>query len=799
MSGNHNSAEKPKKIGYYLNCGVDLVSQGLNLQKRLASMGIKKRLGEVMLESQVISQDSLKEAIYSQRLDRLRMCRLFSGLTDEELLKFCDLVQEKDVAGGEDFIHQDRTGDCFFVIVEGDSLVYRKGDYGEEIPLETVEPGECLGEMGYFSVGRRSASVRALEDSQLFMIDYKKLDRAFEMVPRLAGNFLDIVTGRLRRANLRFQEALLKSKTIEKSLDSLRSFLDMSEILTLHTGIEGLINRIVIMASKVMNADRASLFLIDAVAGELWSKEAEGEGGREIRIPLGKGIAGWVAQHDQVLNIKDAYTDPRFHPEVDKHTGYRTKSVLCGPIKDLEGGILGVIQVINKKGEVFDNDDEALFRAFAYQTSIAVENFSLYKKILINHGKMTILLDVATALSQTLDLDDLINKIIKKVSEILNTERSSLFLLDNETDELWSKVAEGAEASEIRFPSSTGLAGHVASTGEVLNIEDAYGDPRFNPSIDQLTGYKTKSVICAPVINREGKIIGITQAVNKKEGVFDKEDEDLLLALSSQIAVAIENAWLFRENLEKQRMEEELAIARDLQTSMLPAACPEIKGFKIAALSIPAREVGGDFFDFIEMGEERVGLVIGDVTGKSVSGALVMSASRSIFRMLSEEQMTVAEIMMRANRRTKKDIKSGMFVALLYTVLDAKDKTLRLCSAGQTQPIYLSSKTGTAELIQTKGDTIPLGILEDTDYQETRLQLSSGDKVVFYTDGIVEAMNKQEEMFGFDRLQEVVRDARALSAGSLLNQILDKVNQFVGDAAQYDDLTAIVVSVEESI
>jgi serine phosphatase RsbU (regulator of sigma subunit)/CRP-like cAMP-binding protein len=797
MSENHDAAEKPKKIGYYLNCGFDLVSQGLNLQKRLASMGIKKRLGEVMLESQVISQDSLKEAIYSQRLDRLRMCRLFAGLTDDELLKFCDLVQEKDVAGGEDFIQQDSTGDCFFVIVEGDFLVYRKGDYGEEIPLETVEPGECLGEMGYFSVGRRSASVRALEDSQLFMIDYKELDRAFEMVPRLAGNFLDIVTGRLRRANLRFQEALRKSKTIEKSLDSLRSFLDMSEILTLHTGIEGLINRIVIMASKVMNADRASLFLIDAVAGELWSKEAEGEGSREIRIPLGKGIAGWVAQHDQLLNIEDAYTDQRFNPEVDKHTGYRTGSILCGPIKDLQGEILGVIQVINKKGRAFDSDDEALFRAFAYQTSIAVENFSLYKKILINHGKMAILLDVATALSQTLDLENLINKIIEKVSEILNTERSSLFLLDHETGELWSKVAQGAEVSEIRFPSSTGLAGYVASTGEVLNIEDAYRDPRFNPSIDQITGYRTKSVICAPVINREGKIIGITQAVNKKEGAFDKEDEDLLLALSSQIAVAIENAWLFQENLEKQRMEEELAIARDLQTSMLPAVCPEIKGFTIAALSIPAREVGGDFFDFIEMGEERVGLVIGDVTGKSVSGALVMSASRSIFRMLSEKEMTVAEIMTRANQRTKKDIKSGMFVALLYAVLNSKDKTLSMCSAGQTQPIYLSSKTGTAELVQTEGDTIPLGILEDADYQETRLQLPPGDKVIFYTDGIVEAMNEQEEMFGFDRLQEVVQAARAMSADSLLKEILDKVNQFVGDAAQYDDLTAIVVSAEK--
>ncbi len=797
MNGNHDDAEKPKKIGYYLKCDFDLVSQGLSLQKRLASMGIKKRLGEVMLESQVISQDSLKEAIHCQRLDRLKMCRLFSGLTDDELLKFCDLVQEKDVAGGENFIHQDTSGDCFFVIVEGDSLVYRTGDYGEEIPLETVEPGECLGEMGYFSVGRRSASVRALEDSQLFMIDYKALDRAFEMVPRLAGNFLDIVTGRLRRSNLRFQEALRKSKTIESSLDSLLSFLDMSEIMTLHTGIEGLINRIVVMASKVMNADRASLFLIDAVAGELWSKEAQGEESREIRIPLGKGIAGWVAQHDQLLNIEDAYTDPRFNPEVDKHTGYRTKSVLCGPIKDLEGGILGVIQVINKKGKAFDSDDEALFQAFTYQTAIAVENFSLYKKILINHGKMAILLDVATALSQTLDLETLINKIIEKVSEILHTERSSLFLLDHETDELWSKVAQGAEVSEIRFPSSTGLAGYVASTGEVLNIEDAYKDPRFNPSIDQITGYRTKSVVCAPVINREGKIIGITQAVNKKEGVFDKEDEDLLLALSSQIAVAIENAWLFQENLEKQRMEEELAIARDLQTSMLPAVCPEIKGFKIAALSIPAREVGGDFFDFIEMGADKVGFVIGDVTGKSVSGALVMSASRSVFRMLSEQELTVRESMMHANRRLKKDVKSGMFVALLYAVLNSQDQILTLCSAGQTQPVLMSAKTGAATLVETRGDTFPLGILDEANYEETQLQLVSGDKVVFYTDGIVEAKNEQEEIFGFDRLQEVIQEARAMSADSLLKEILDKVNQFVGNAAQHDDLTAIVVSVTE--
>jgi sigma-B regulation protein RsbU (phosphoserine phosphatase) len=259
--------------------------------------------------------------------------------------------------------------------------------------------------------------------------------------------------------------------------------------------------------------------------------------------------------------------------------------------------------------------------------------------------------------------------------------------------------------------------------------------------------------------------------------------------------VAIENAMLLEEVIEKERMEEELSIARDLQMSMLPATCPEIEGFELAATAIPAREVGGDFFDFIEMGEDKVGLVIADVTGKSVSGALVMSASRSVFRMLSEEQMTVGEIMVRANRRTKKDIKSGMFVALLYAVLDAKDRSLSLCSAGQTLPVHLSAETGEAILMETTGDTFPLGILDEADYQETTLQLAPGDKVILYTDGIVEAMNKEEEIFGFERLLEVIQGAQSVSSESLLKEILGQVNEFTDGADQHDDLTVIAISV----
>jgi serine phosphatase RsbU (regulator of sigma subunit) len=295
----------------------------------------------------------------------------------------------------------------------------------------------------------------------------------------------------------------------------------------------------------------------------------------------------------------------------------------------------------------------------------------------------------------------------------------------------------------------------------------------------------------------QDRVTGLLALGEKKSGkAYDREDIELLRTLANQGAVAIENARLFKENLEKQRMEEELNIARDLQMSMLPSSCPQVPGFSIAGTSIPAREVGGDFFDFIEMGEKGIGFVVGDVTGKSVSGALVMSSSRSVFRMLSEEDLTVGDIMVRANHRIKKDIKTGMFVALLYAVLGGRDGRVSLCSAGQTQPIYFSAATGEAVLIETEGDNFPLGILDEADYQETTLKLLRGDKVIFYTDGIVETMNEQNEILGFDRLLVMMKNAGGMSADALLKEILEKVQLFAGSAPQHDDLTLIVVSAE---
>ena len=408
---------------------------------------------------------------------------------------------------------------------------------------------------------------------------------------------------------------------------------------------------------------------------------------------------------------------------------------------------------------------------------------------------------VGGAMTSLLELPLILKRLVQTFMEDMFINTSSVMLLAPTGTEFQVFLAEGEQreiVEKVALKQDNPLMEIIRREKRELTKYDVLEDPRYRTVSESCAAdfARLNASLIVPLVYQD-QVIGSLNLGEKKSGkAYNREDIDLLRTIASQGSVAIENARLFQENLEKQRMEEELNIARDLQISMLPSVCPQIKGFTIAATSIPAREVGGDFYDFIEMGKHRLGLVVGDVTGKSVSGALVMAASRSVFRMLSEEQLTVGEIMIRANLRTKKDIKKGMFVALLYAVLNSKDRVLSFCSAGQTHPIYFSSETGKAKLVETKGDKFPLGILGEADYQETQVRLEPGDRLIFYTDGIVEAMNEREEIFGFERLLDVLQGAGPFSADELLREILNKVKLFAGNAPQHDDLTLIVVGVE---
>ncbi|HKJ23843.1 MAG TPA: GAF domain-containing protein, partial [Myxococcota bacterium] len=540
-------APRPGRLGDYLDLAPERIDGAIS--RWTAGHGPRPRIGQLLLQAGLVEREALIEALYRQRRDRLRACALFARVDEDTLLRLASMAQEVSVGAGHQFIFQDQVERHFFVIVSGRALIYRTDETGEEIELNVNGPGEPLGELGYFAGGRRSASARALEDLELLQIDFADLSRCFELAPELAIQLLDTVAERLRRQSLLYEESAQKRQVAERSLRHLSDFLNLSEASALGQGIEKLIEQVVHTASRVMQADRATLFLLDRAHDQLWSLVAEDEGRRQIRVPADSGIAGWVVRHGKLLNVADAYADERFNPDVDRKTGYRTRNVLCGPVRSLSGEMIGVVQVINKVRGEFSAEDETLFRAFCHQAAVAVENYNLYSRLMDSHRKMAAMLEVANSVNETLELEALIHKVVEKLMEILGCDRASFFVLDGDAGELWSMDAHGSTA-QIRFAANVGLAGHVASTGETLNIADAYGDTRFNPEIDRRTGYRTRTVLAAPVLNRDGKVIGVTQAINKRDGRFERGDEELLQALCSQIAVALENAQLFAGTVE---------------------------------------------------------------------------------------------------------------------------------------------------------------------------------------------------------------------------------------------------------
>nr|WP_199318715.1 adenylate/guanylate cyclase domain-containing protein [Leptolyngbya sp. FACHB-541] len=345
--------------------------------------------------------------------------------------------------------------------------------------------------------------------------------------------------------------------------------IEMINNEALETMLEQILEAFTLKIGQILQADRTTIFLVDEEREQLWSKIAQGEGEKslEIRVPLNVGIAGHVAATGKCLNIADVYSHPLFNRDVDRQTGYRTRNVLCMPIFSTKNRVVAVVQLMNKAGnEPFDSDDERQFREFASSIGIILESCNSFYIAARNQKGVAALLKATSCLAQSLDLEKTLRAVMDEARGLMQADRSTLFLLDREQGQLWSKVetADGSTLMEIRIPADRGIAGYVASTGQALNIPNAYEDPRFDPSTDKRTGYRTRNILCMPVYNSEGVLIGVTQLINKHQGSFTSSDEEFMRAFNIQAGIALENAQLFESVLlEKQYQKDMLQSLSD--------------------------------------------------------------------------------------------------------------------------------------------------------------------------------------------------------------------------------------------
>ncbi len=344
------------------------------------------------------------------------------------------------------------------------------------------------------------------------------------------------------------------------------AFVEVSQELTGSPSLDELLPRLMHIVTESLYAERSSLFLYDRENDELYTRVAQGDGVGEIRIPAGAGIAGAVFRSGRGVIIDDAYADERFNSAADKATGFRTRNILCVPVRGRSEAI-GVAQVLNKRAGAFDAADERMLEALASQAASALEYAQLLEVVERTRREEAQMLEVVNAISSELELSPLLARIISVATEILNADRGSLFLYDPKTDELWSRVAEGLETKEIRFPAGAGIAGSVFRSREVLNIPDAYEDERFNRAFDQKTGYRTRSILCVPIIDKRGACTGVVQILNKADGPFSRADEKRLHAFASQASIALENARLFEDVLNMRNFNE--AILESLSNGVL--------------------------------------------------------------------------------------------------------------------------------------------------------------------------------------------------------------------------------------
>ncbi|MGD0347421.1 MAG: GAF domain-containing SpoIIE family protein phosphatase [Terracidiphilus sp.] len=502
-----------------------------------------------------------------------------------------------------------------------------------------------------------------------------------------------------------------------------------------------------------------------------------------MRVPVGKGVVGQVAFTRQAILLNDIAQADYY---IDANPG--VCSELAVPLI-AKNRLIGVMDIESEQPNFFREEHLNVLTMTASRIAQSIENARLYARVSRQAQTLEVLNEIAVELASILDLNPLLEKIGQLLRRLIDYQMFSIMLLDEKGETLITRYAWRfgyAHAPTRRIPISSGLVGAAVREWRTVNVPDVNKDPRYIPMNPE-----TGSELIAPLFYK-GRVIGVLDLEHTKPAFFNEEHERILSTLASQTAIAIENARLYQAVKRQERqLEKDIAMAREVQLRLLPPTAPTHSRAEIAVRFLPARTIGGDLYDFLDYGPNRTAIVLGDVSGKAAPAALFAALVSGIMRAAAAHQPSPAQMLALLNDALQERKLESQYVTMLFALWNDENQTLQVANSGAVQPVFC--RAGQSETVHAEG--FPLGMFPDVTYEELSVATQPGDAIVFVSDGILDAENEKEEMYGQDRLAELLCAHRDLPALEIADAILADVSRFQGSKDRFDDETIIVLRV----
>jgi sigma-B regulation protein RsbU (phosphoserine phosphatase) len=571
-----------------------------------------------------------------------------------------------------------------------------------------------------------------------------------------------------------------------ESTQSLDYFLlDLADALNSTLDLDALLQRVAELVKRAIHYEIFAILLLNERTQELRMRfqighSAEAE---RVRVKVGHGITGVAVQERRAVLANDVSQEPNYinvHPAV--------RSELAVPLIT-KNRVIGVIDIQAREPGYFTEEHQRLLTLVASRVAISVENARLYTRLSRQAQTLTVLNDISRELTSILNLDQLLKRIGDLLLRLMDYQMFSILLLDENNSLLQHRFSlRFRENVQIKqdIPVGKGLVGYAAQHGQAVLVPDVSKDARYiavNP--------ETRSELCVPLIYKE-RVIGVLDLEHTRRNYFNEDHVRTLNTMAAQIAIAIENARLYeRIAQQERRLEHDMEMARELQSRLLPAVCPSCMSAEVAARSVPALTIGGDLYDFLPYSNGTTGIALGDVSGKGAPAALYAALVSGILRSKAPQQPSPAQMLKVINRSLSERKIAAQYVSMLYAVWEDDQRLMRIANSGAPRPFFVSGEK--IEIVQATG--LPAGLFEDAQYDELTIPAKDGDLFVFFSDGIIDALNQDGEQFGRSRLEKTVARLGNSSAAEMVKGIFKAVEVHRNGVEPFDDETVVALKV----